>query len=40
MTDADESTELKECPVCGALGLPERIEEHDCREFYRVVLGP
>lgn len=25
--------ELEECPVCGAVGLPERIEEHDCEAF-------
>ncbi len=25
--------ELEECPVCGAIGLPERIEEHDCEVF-------
>jgi len=24
---------LEECPICGAVGLPERIAEHDCREF-------
>jgi hypothetical protein len=24
---------LEECPVCGAIGLPERIEDHDCRAF-------
>lgn len=27
--------ELAECPVCGAVGLPERIEDHDCRTFLR-----
>ena len=26
-------TELKECPVCGAIGLAERIVEHDCQAF-------
>jgi hypothetical protein len=26
-------TELAECEVCGALGLPERIREHDCESF-------
>lgn len=26
-------TELEECPVCGALGLPERIKNHDCQTF-------
>ncbi|MDL0118816.1 hypothetical protein PNQ29_03535 [Halobacterium salinarum] len=25
--------ELQECPVCGAVGLPERIEDHDCLAF-------
>lgn len=25
--------ELEECPVCGALGLPERIDDHDCEAF-------
>jgi len=25
--------ELEECPVCGALGLPERINDHDCDAF-------
>jgi len=23
--------ELQECVVCGVIGLPERIEAHDCR---------
>jgi len=27
------NTELHECPVCGAVGLPERIENHDCTGF-------
>jgi len=26
-------TALRECPVCGAVGLPERITDHDCRAF-------
>ncbi|WP_331234227.1 hypothetical protein [Natronorarus salvus] len=26
-------TDLLECPVCGALGLTERIVDHDCRAF-------
>jgi len=26
-------TRLDECEVCGAVGLPERIEDHDCRVF-------
>lgn len=25
--------ELKECLACGAIGLPERIEDHDCQSF-------
>lgn len=25
--------ELEECPVCGAIGLPERLDEHDCEAF-------
>lgn len=33
----DEQSELGpplcECPVCGAIGLPERIEDHDCQTF-------
>jgi len=24
---------LAECPVCGAIGLPERIDDHDCSTF-------
>lgn len=24
---------LQECPVCGAIGLPERITDHDCQAF-------
>jgi len=32
-TDEHDSigVELQECPVCGVLGLPERIEAHECR---------
>jgi len=30
---ASVGTELKECIVCGAVGLPERIKNHDCEEF-------
>jgi len=26
-------TELQECSVCGAIGLTERIIEHDCQAF-------
>jgi ribosomal protein L32 len=25
-----EPTPLVECPVCGRVGLPERIDAHDC----------
>lgn len=26
--------QLTECPLCGAVGLPERIEgDHDCKAF-------
>lgn len=25
-------TPLVECPVCGVVGLPERIDAHDCRQ--------
>ena len=28
-------TPLVECPCCGALGLPERIQHHDCTTFLR-----
>jgi len=27
------ATELYKCPDCGAVGLPERIENHDCDDF-------
>jgi hypothetical protein len=27
------SAELRECTECGASGLPERIEDHDCEVF-------
>ncbi len=27
--------ELEECSVCGAVGLPERIGEHDCEAFLK-----
>jgi len=26
-------TELAECPVCGATGVAERIEDHDCTVY-------
>lgn len=25
--------QLRECPVCGVVGLPERIKDHDCQAF-------
>ena len=28
-----EDGRLRECPVCGAIGLEERIDEHDCQAF-------
>lgn len=27
------SDELKDCPACGATGLAERIDDHDCEAF-------
>ena len=30
--DALTPTSVMECPVCGKLGLPERIQNHQCRE--------
>ena len=27
----DPDPPLRGCPVCGAIGLPERIDDHDCR---------
>jgi len=33
MTDDCLGPELRECPVCGAVGLPERIDDHDCQAF-------
>jgi len=30
---ASVDTELKECVVCGAVGLDERIKNHDCSDF-------
>ena len=32
-------TELHECPVCGAIGLAERILEHDCEAFLEHKIG-
>ena len=37
--DPDVPPGLAECPVCGRVGLPERIEDHDCRRT-RVYRGP
>jgi len=31
--DTVVGSELAECPVCGAVGLPERIDDHDCSTF-------
>ena len=31
LVDDLSGPELLECPVCGRMGLPERIMEHDCR---------
>ena len=28
-------TPLQECPVCGKVGLPERIRNHDCTQSPR-----
>ena len=28
--DSDHPTPLEECPVCGVVGLAERIATHDC----------
>ncbi len=28
-------TSLRECPVCGKAGLPERIQNHDCNRSKR-----
>jgi hypothetical protein len=28
-------TPLQECPVCGKVGLPERIRNHDCTQSLR-----
>jgi len=29
--DDEELDELVDCPVCGQLGMAERIEAHDCQ---------
>ena len=31
LVDELSGPELLECPVCGRMGLPERIVNHDCR---------
>jgi len=31
LVDQLSRPELLECPVCGRMGLPERIVNHDCR---------
>ena len=28
-------TPLQECPICGKVGLPERIRNHDCTQSLR-----
>lgn len=33
MSDDCVGPALTECPVCGAVGLPERIQSHDCTAF-------
>jgi len=33
MSDDCVGPALAECPVCGAVGLPERIHVHDCPAF-------
>ena len=33
MSDDCVGPTLDECPVCGAVGLPERIQAHDCLAF-------
>ena len=30
--DAHAPTSVMECPVCGKVGLPERIQNHRCSE--------
>ena len=34
-SEAASGTELQECPVCGRIGLPERIADHDCQSDSR-----
>jgi len=33
MSDDCVGPALNQCPVCGAVGLPERIQAHDCAAF-------
>lgn len=33
MSDDCVGPALEECPVCGAVGLPKRIQQHDCAAF-------
>lgn len=33
MSEEPLGPHLEECPVCGAVGLPERIVVHDCVAF-------
>jgi hypothetical protein len=33
MSDDCVGSPLAECPICGAIGLPERVANHDCRAF-------
>jgi ribosomal protein L32 len=33
MSDVETGPELQACPRCGAIGLPERIANHDCESF-------
>ena len=30
LLDIKYPTEVTQCPVCGRVGLPERIQAHDC----------
>ena len=34
MSDDCVGPALRECPVCGVVGLPERIAVHDCVAFH------
>ena len=39
VAESEQSIQLEECPVCGAVGLPERIAEHDCSLFRKWEQG-